>query len=146
MFTQKTTITRPDRDRLVEVTRAKGNALSFAMLIDDLRRGLRDARVVESSHIARDVVTMHSTVHFLDLRTKQREIFTLVYPHEADLNVGKLSVLTPLGTALLGAKVGDTISVQGSAGTRSLEIESVLDQPEARGDVQSARFASEVVS
>jgi regulator of nucleoside diphosphate kinase len=146
MFRSKTTITRPDRDRLIEVTRAKRNALSFAMLIDDLRRELKDARIVEPSRIAGDVVTMHSTVRFLDLATEQREIYMLVYPHEADLNHGKLSVLTPLGTALLGARVGDTINVEGSTGPRSLEIESVLDQPEARGDVQSEFFAVEVAS
>ena len=133
MFRRKTTITRPDRDRLVEVTRTKANALSFAMLIDELRREIQSARVVEPRHIAHDVVTMDSTVQFLDLGTRQREVYTVVYPSEADLNDGKLSVLTPLGTALLGSRAGDVVSVPSLEGLRSLRIESVLDQPEAHG-------------
>jgi regulator of nucleoside diphosphate kinase len=143
MFTRKT-ITRPDRDRLVEVTRAKRNALSFAMLIDDLHRELKDARVVESDRVASDVVTVHSTVGFVDLRSGRHETYMLVYPHEADLKLGKLSVLTSLGTALLGACVGDIISVSGSSGMRRLKIESVLDQPESRDDAESELAASGV--
>src|SRR3954465_14468023 len=116
MFRRNTTITRPDRDRLLEVTQAKANALSWAMFVDELQRELDRARVVEPSRVSGDVVTMHSTVRFLDLRNERREVHTLVYPNEADLSVGKLSVLSPLGTALLGARVGDVVTVAGAAG------------------------------
>jgi regulator of nucleoside diphosphate kinase len=132
MFRRKTTITRPDRDRLLEVTRAKANTLSWAMFIDELQRELDRARVVDPDRVSRDVVTMDSTVRFLDLRNDRREVYTLVYPNEADLRVGKLSVLSPLGTALLGAHVGDVVSVAGAAGPRAIKIESVLHQSESQ--------------
>jgi regulator of nucleoside diphosphate kinase len=70
----------------------------------------------------------------------------LVYPAEADVNVGKLSVLTRLGTALLGARVGDVVRVSGAAGLRSLKVEAVLDQPEARGRLDSFHVTPEVAS
>src|SRR5688500_4208907 len=132
MFRRKTTITRPDRDRLIEMTRAKGNALRWALFIDNLQRELNRARVVEPGGISHDVVTMHSTVRLLDLRNGRREVYTLVYPHEVDLGAGKLAVLSPLGTALLGARVGDVVSVIGAAGPRAIKIEELLHQPEAQ--------------
>jgi regulator of nucleoside diphosphate kinase len=146
MFRRKTTITRPDRDRLIEVTRAKANTLRWAMFIDDLQRELNRARVVEPSRISRDVVTMDSTVRFLDLRNDRREVYTLVYPDEAELSAGKLSVLSPLGTALLGARAGDVVSVLGAAGPRAIKIESIVYQPEAQQRSQPCSAISEDVS
>ncbi|MGB7160114.1 MAG: GreA/GreB family elongation factor [Tepidisphaeraceae bacterium] len=131
MFWRKTTITRPDRDRLVEVTRAKANTLRWAMFIDDLQREIERARVVEPTRVSRDVVTMHSKVQIVDLGRERSEVYTLVYPEEADLSAGKLSVLSPMGTALLGARVGDVVSVVGAAGPRAIKLESILYQPEA---------------
>lgn len=142
MFRRKTTITRPDRDRLVEVTRAKGNTLCWALFIDKLQRELDRARVVEPSRISQDIVTMYSEVHLRDLRNHRPEIYTLVYPDDADLSIGKLSVLAPLGTALLGARAGDIVSVVGAAGPRAIKIESVLHQPE----VQRRRKAGSAIS
>jgi regulator of nucleoside diphosphate kinase len=133
MFRRKTKITRPDRDRLIAVTRAKGHRLGWALFIDDLRRELGRASVVEPSRIPRNVVTMDSTIRFLDLQNHRHEVYTLVYPHEADLGAGKLSVLSPLGTALLGTRVGNVVSVAGAAGRRAIRIESILRQPEAIG-------------
>ena len=65
----------------------------------------------------------------------EKETYTLVYPDEADINEGKLSVLAPLGTALLGMRVGDIVEFEAPAGTRRLKIERVLYQPEAAGDL-----------
>ena len=146
MFRRKTTITRPDRDRLLEVMRAKANTLSWAIFIDELQREVSRARVVESTGISPAVVTMDSTMRFLDLRNERREVYTLVYPNEADLSVRKLSVLSPLGTALLGAHVGDVVSVEGAAGPRAIKIESILHQPEAQQRTQHRRARSEEVS
>ena len=141
MFRRKTTITRLDRDRLIDVTRSKASTLRWAMFIDDLQRELGRARVVEPSRISRDVVTMDSTVRFLDLRNDRREVYTLVYPDDADLSAGKLSVLSPLGTALLGARAGEVVSVLGGAGPRAIKIESILHQPEAQ---QRSRHCSAI--
>jgi regulator of nucleoside diphosphate kinase len=132
MFRRKTTITRPDRDRLIKVTRAKANKLRWAMFIDELRRELAGARVVEPNRISRDIVTMDSTVRFVDVRNDRREVYTLVYPEEANLSAGKLSVFSPLGTALLGSRAGDVVRVAGAAGPRAIKIEAIVHQPEAQ--------------
>ena len=138
MFTRKPTITRPDRDRLIAVTRAKANTLRWAMFIDELQRELGRALIVDASSVSQDVVTMNSTIRFLDLQDHRREEYTLVYPDEADLGAGKLSVLSPLGTALLGARAGDVVTVLRAAGPRAVKIESVLYQPEAQSAAHSA--------
>jgi len=131
MFWRKTTtITRPDRDRLVEITRAKANSLRWAMFSDDLRRAVSRAKVVPTARVPGDVVTMRSRVRLSDLTREREEVYTLVYPEEADLTQGKLSVLSPLGTALLGARVGDVVSLVTGTGPRTIKIRSVLYQPE----------------
>jgi regulator of nucleoside diphosphate kinase len=127
----KTTITRPDRDRLLEVTQAKANTVRWALFIDELEREIQRARVVDPARVCPHVVTMHSTVKIRDLGRGRSEVYTLVYPEEADLNTGKLSVLTPMGTALVGASVGDVIQVVGAAGPRAIFIDALLYQPEA---------------
>ena len=58
----------------------------------------------------------------------------LVFPSDADIDEGRLSVLAPLGTALLGARVGDLVEVNAPAGVRRIKVEKVLYQPEAAGD------------
>jgi regulator of nucleoside diphosphate kinase len=131
MFRRKTTITRPDRDRLVEVTRVKSNALRWAIFIDELRREIDRARVVEPTRVSPKVVTMHSKVQLLDRARRRQEVYTLVYPEEANPRAGKLSVLSPMGTALLGTRVGDVVSVLGAEGPRAIKVQSVLYQPEA---------------
>ena len=139
MFRRRTTITRPDRDRLVEVTRAKANALRWALFIDELRREIARARVVKPTRVSADVVTMHSKVRLLDQARQSQEVYTLVYPEEANPRAGKLSVLSPMGTALLGARVGDVVSVVGAQGPRAIKVQSVLYQPEAAARGYPAR-------
>ena len=137
MFRRKTTITRPDRARLLQVAGAKSNAISWAIFIDQLRRELARSRVVDPARVPSDVVTMHSTVRITEPATDRRpEVLTLVYPHEADVSAGKISVLAPLGTALLGARTGDVVRVPGSAGMREIRVEEVVYQPEAQGRVR----------
>jgi regulator of nucleoside diphosphate kinase len=148
MFWRKptTTITRPDRDRLVEVTRARANLLSWTIFIDNLRRELERARVVEANRVSPQVVTMHSKVQVLDPTQDRRQVFTLVYPQEADLSAGQLSVLSAMGTALLGARTGDIVKVLGAAGPRAIKVEAVLYQPEAAERIRSRVADMEVVS
>ena len=132
MLCHKTTITRPDRDRLIEVVRTQGNELQWAMFVQELRRKIERSRVLESAQAPSVLVTMHSRVQLLELTggRHRREVFTLAYPEEADLSVGQLSVLSILGTALLGTRRGQVISVPAAAGLRAIEVESILYQPE----------------
>jgi len=57
-----------------------------------------------------------------------------VYPDEADFTVGKVSILAPLGSALLGARAGSVIKVHAPTGVRRMKVERILYQPEAAGD------------
>jgi regulator of nucleoside diphosphate kinase len=131
MFRRKTTITSADRDRLVEVTRTKANVMRWALFVDQLQREINSAKFVEPECVAPDIVTMHSKVRLVDLTKGGEEIYTLVYPDEMDLSVGRLSVLSPLGTVLLGCREGDVVSVVGSAGPRPIKVQELLYQPEA---------------
>jgi regulator of nucleoside diphosphate kinase len=97
----------------------------LAALAGELRR----ARVVPRSQLPPDVVTMNSTVRLRDLGTKEEETYTLVYPAEADIEENRLSVLAPVGTALLGYRAGDVVEWPVPAGVRRFRIKEVLFQP-----------------
>lgn len=98
--------------------------------LDELKAELRRARVVPQDHVPSDVVTMNSTVSLRDLRTNEVETYTLVYPERADIANNKLSVLAPIGTAILGYRAGDEFSWHVPQGWRELKVEEVIYQPE----------------
>lgn len=99
----------------------------LAALAGELQR----ASVVPRSQIPRDVVTMNSTVRLRDLETGEEETYTLVYPDEADIESDRLSVLAPIGTALLGYREGDVVEWPVPAGVRRFRVEEVLFQPKS---------------
>jgi regulator of nucleoside diphosphate kinase len=74
---------------------------------------------------------MNSRVCFIDLDTGEEMICSLVFPGEADIEQHKLSVLAPIGIALLGYRAGDTLEWKVPAGLRRLKVKEVLYQPEA---------------
>ena len=77
---------------------------------------------------------MNSTVVLLDMDTQQEETYTLVFPEIADANCGYISVLAPIGMAMMGYQVGDTFEWPVPDGTRRLRVKEILYQPEAAGD------------
>ena len=97
----------------------------------ELDRELDHAAVVAPDHVPADVVTMHSTVRVRDLDSGARAVYTLVFPADADIARHRISVLAPIGTALIGYRAGDTLEWNTPRGTRRLLIEQVLFQPEA---------------
>ena len=99
-----------------------------------LEEELEEAQIVARREIPSDVVTMNSQARVKDVNSNQEMIFTLVFPAEADYEGGKLSVLAPVGTALLGYRAGETVEWEVPSGLRRLKIEQVLYQPEAAGD------------
>jgi regulator of nucleoside diphosphate kinase len=99
-----------------------------------LREELDRGQIVPADAVPKGVVTMHSQVRVRDLKAHESETYTLVYPDEADINESKLSVLAPLGMALLGTRVGEIVKFDAPAGPRRLKIEKILYQPEASGD------------
>jgi regulator of nucleoside diphosphate kinase len=99
-----------------------------------LEEELEWAQVVSPEEIPVDVVTMNSRARIRDLKSNEEMVFTLVFPAEADYERGRLSVLAPIGMALLGYRAGETVEWKVPAGVRRLKIEQVLYQPEAAGD------------
>jgi regulator of nucleoside diphosphate kinase len=95
---------------------------------------LNRATIVASADVPRDVITMNSKVHLVDLETREEMSYTLVFPDDADISQGKISVLAPIGTAMLGYRVGDTINWEVPAGVRRIKVLAILYQPEAAGD------------
>jgi regulator of nucleoside diphosphate kinase len=96
-----------------------------------LEAELDRAEVVPSEDIPNDVVTMHSEVRITDLTADEERTFTLVYPVESDSTRGRISILAPIATALLGYRVGDTVEWKVPGGVRRLRIDAILHQPEA---------------
>jgi regulator of nucleoside diphosphate kinase len=101
--------------------------------LDDLEAELDRADVVLPVDVPVDVVTMNSEVAVRDMDSNQEMTFAVVYPSEADVNRRRISILAPIGTAVLGSRVGDTIDWRVPGRSRRLKIERVLFQPEAAG-------------
>jgi regulator of nucleoside diphosphate kinase len=127
-------ITEADFDKLSGLVRSRQGRATYGPRASALEQELGRGEVVAPMNVAKGVVTMNSRVRIRDLASDEGETFTLVYPHEANIDHGLLSVLAPLGTALLGAKVGDEVEVNAPAGLRRIKVERILYQPEAAGD------------
>lgn len=127
-------LTAPDFDQLKHLVESPRYRSSHAVLLASLKEELDRGRVVEPRKVPKGVVTMHSRVRVRDLDDGEMETYCLVYPEEADITEGKLSVLAPLGTALIGTRVGEVVEFDAPAGTRRLKVDKILYQPEAAGD------------
>ena len=90
-----------------------------------LQKVLKYSRVIDPSQLPKDKVTLLSRVEFTNLNTDQRMTYTIVSPHEMDLQAGKISLKSPIGEALMGRKSGDIVEVHAPAATFRLRIESV---------------------
>jgi regulator of nucleoside diphosphate kinase len=128
-------ITEFDLERLKKLLfEARYNEYRKSEYLDKLQMEIDRANVVSPRDIPNDVITMNSTVSLVDLETGEEEVYTLVFPEDADLGEGKISVLAPIGTAMLGYKVGDVFEWEVPAGKRNLRVEKIIYQPEASGD------------
>ena len=120
------TLTNSDFDRLDRLAAAA--AATFPRTADFLSREIARANVVPSAHALPGLVTMGATVEFRDDITGQVRTVTLVYPDQADVANGRISVLTPIGAALIGLSTGQSIEWQAPAGDwRSLTVLHVRD-------------------
>jgi regulator of nucleoside diphosphate kinase len=95
-----------------------------------LQEELRRARIVPADKIPADIITMNSIVRLQDLDLDEFEEMELVYPAEADVTRQRISILAPIGTAILGYRIGDIIEWPVPAGMRRLRVEEILFQPE----------------
>ena len=101
--------------------------------IEKLREELNRAVVLDPSALPKDVVTLNSRVEFEDVGTGEVEAYTLTMPERADVEQKRLSILAPIGTALIGFREGDEVSWSTPGGVRQLKIRQVT-QPEANLD------------
>ena len=124
-------VTENDMDRLKDLVHAsRRSARRDQNHLAELDRELDRAEVVAAAEVPADVVTMQSVVRVRDLDTGARVDYRLVFPADADIERRRISVLAPIGTALIGYRAGDRIEWTPPGGTRRLEVEAVLYQPE----------------
>jgi len=128
-------ITEFDLDRLKRLLQeAQYTEYRNSEYLDRLGMEIDRAEIVSPQDIPSDVVTMNSRVCLVDLDSGEEEVYTLVFPENADLEQGKLSVFAPIGTAMLGYEVGDIFEWEVPDGKRRLRVKEILYQPEASGD------------
>lgn len=90
--------------------------------LTELREELDRAVIVDPAEIPADIVTMDSTVTFKDLGTSEVEEYTITFPEKADVESRRISILAPIGTALIGCRVGDVVSWSTPGGIRRLKV------------------------
>ena len=128
-------VTEPDYRRLtglIEITRDR-NGVDIEYL-NTLEAELDRAEIVDPKRIPANVITMRSKVRLKDLVSGEAKVYSLVFPTEANFSEGKISVLAPIGTAILGYKSGDSIEWPVPSGVRKLKVDEILYQPEAAGE------------
>lgn len=102
--------------------------------LQELEHEIDRAVIVEPTEVSADTVTMNSTVRLIDLKTDEETIVTLVYPDHANIAEGRISILAPIGTAILGCSEGEMVEWKVPDGIRSLKVDHILYQPEAAGE------------
>ena len=123
-------ITKFDYERLKKLLDDKKPNDEFdKTLLAELERG----EVVDPKDVPADVITMNSQVRFKDEQGNDLE-YWLVFPEDADLPNNKISILSPIGCALLGYAKGDEVAIPTPKGQRKLIVEEIVHQPEREGN------------
>ena len=102
--------------------------------LKEIEGELERAHIIKSKDVPEGVITMNSKILLKDLDSKEEFVYWLVFPQDSDPDQNKISILTPIGTALLGYHVKDVIEWEVPAGITKLEVMEILYQPEAAGD------------
>lgn len=135
MDAKKIYITEDDMDRLEDVLAlAARKAKRDFKHLEGLTKELMKAEIVESTRIPANVITMNSRVLLTDLEHDVSKEYVVAYPGNANIDQNRVSVLSPLGTAMLGCRVGQTIKVKTPTGERRMKVQKILYQPENAGD------------
>lgn len=134
MKDRKIYITESDKTRLEElIAVAEEFGGPNRKDLDALAQELERADIVSSKDVHQAVVTMNSKVILQDLDTQEEMTFVLVFPKDANVDIGAVSILAPVGTAILGYSKGDVVEWPVPSGIRRIRIKEVLYQPEAAG-------------
>lgn len=132
MRTGEIYITHYDMERLRTLIEVYGG--DDTPYLDRLEEELDRARVVDPRNIPGDVVTMNSVVRIRDLDTGEEKTFALVFPNKTGAGEKTVSILAPVGTALIGCREGDTIEWNVPAGTKRIQVTEIIYQPERIGN------------
>ncbi len=133
MTNDRTLVTKEDMDRLAHLVRTlRPSPFRDQQQLELLDEALQSATALASEQVPGDVIRMNSRFRVLDLDSGRKARYTLVYPENADISKGRISVLAPLGTALLGHRRGDVVEAKVPGGSRRLKIEHVLHRPAIR--------------
>ncbi len=120
-------ITKTDEEKLRDlISKSQYSEYRGSPYLKMLAGELDKAQVVDSREIPPDVITLNSTVQLIDLESNDEMIYTLVFPEEANVSEGKISVLAPIGTGMLGYRVGDTFEWDTPGGKRSIRVDKIL--------------------
>jgi regulator of nucleoside diphosphate kinase len=126
-------ITDADFERLRRLIAGRRGANSVDQeYLDILEQELDRAEIVQPDAIPQDVVTMDSEVRLRDLESGEVRVYRLVFPSQRRTE-NSISVLAPIGTAMLGYRVGDVIEWRVPKGIRRLKVLDVIYQPESAG-------------
>ena len=131
-------LTQSDRERLSGLLRSHHAPTSSGAARVRLVEAIAAASIVDPTVIPPTVVTMNSIVTLIDITSGEIANYALVYPGDANVDRLKISVLAPLGAALLGRSEGDVIEYDTPAGTKRFFLQKVSYQPEARMRESSA--------
>lgn len=135
LVSTKRVISAQDGDRLsAALERARSSWLTYAPCLDAFRSELGRARALPPADVPGDAVTMNSRFAVIDPRTGESICYTLVYPEQEARRDGKVSVLSPMGMALLGARVGEEVRWISEDGPEVTRVQRMLYQPERAGD------------
>ena len=127
-------ITEADYNRLLRlIESARQFRKRDSEHLDDLEQELERAIVVTAGEVSDDVVTMNSRVRVKDLNSGREATYQIVFPTDADVAQNRISVLAPIGTALLGYSAGTAVEWKVPSGIRRFHILKVEYQPEAAG-------------
>ncbi len=133
MKTDSAIVATDDRDRLAQLVRALGHSSSIdRQQLELLDEVLQNADIMAPEHVPVDVIRMNSRFRVLDFNSGRRLRYTLVFPENADISKDQISILAPVGTALLGHRQGDVVEVKVPGGSRKLRIKRVLHMPAGR--------------
>jgi len=132
MIKRKIYITEKDKVKLRNLFgKTLGMSNNDLKSMKELLEEIERAEVMTDENIDETVITMNSTFVVEDINTHKEFDYTIVYPEFADSSKNKISILAPVGTALLGYKVGDIVEWSVPAGKRKFRIKEMLYQPEA---------------
>ena len=124
-------ITQADMERLRSLISINNGNGGF---LESLEEELDSARIVEPKNVPHDVVTMNSVLNIKDLDSCEEKIVTLVFPNKVGLTENGVSIMAPVGAALIGQREGDKIKWKGPAGEKRFQVTEIIYQPERIGN------------